>query len=81
METPNYRSGASTDVNFARAIFSRNEYPVLESADAFDLIIDGGANVGYAAAFFRKHYPNAAIVALEIEIHQISSCCARTRRQ
>jgi len=70
--------GQSTDVNFARGIFSRLEYPVLSGADSFDLIIDGGSNVGYSVAFFRQNYPKAKIVALEIEQSNYSLLCENT---
>jgi FkbM family methyltransferase len=31
------------------------------------LIIDGGANVGYSSIFFSSTYPNAKIIALEVD--------------
>lgn len=70
--------GKSTDVNFARGIFSRNEYPVLCDPESCDLIIDAGANVGYSVAFFRRNYANAKIVALEIEKSNYSLLCQNT---
>jgi FkbM family methyltransferase len=47
-------------------LFINNEYgfPI---RDKPNLIIDGGANVGYAAVFFANRFPEAKIIAIEPE--------------
>ncbi len=66
---PGYRSEvlvrpASEDVVAFEKIFLMEEYeppPGLEP----ELIIDGGANVGYSALYFAHHFPRATVLAVE----------------
>jgi FkbM family methyltransferase len=46
-------------------IYRDYEHPCLP-ADA-QLVVDAGANVGYASLFFADRYPNATVVAIEPE--------------
>lgn len=47
-------------------IYICKEYPLFESFTP-RTIIDAGANIGVTSLFYRKHYPNAEIVALEVD--------------
>lgn len=59
------RPGTS-DMAVFRKIFLQREYS-LECGQKPKLIIDGGANVGYASIFFAHKYPSAHIIAIEPE--------------
>jgi FkbM family methyltransferase len=58
--------GRSSDRMVLYSIFVEAQYPATQD-DTFSCIIDAGANVGYAAIYFARHYPNARIIALEPE--------------
>ena len=60
-------------------VFVRKEYKNPYSDD-IDLILDLGANVGYSAIYFAKHYPNATIVALEPEETNFKLLCRNTKQ-
>ena len=47
-------------------LYKGGEYPVFENY-APKFIIDAGANIGLATLFFKFHYPNATVVAIEPE--------------
>lgn len=53
-----------TDQQVFRKVFVRNEYGFVTPPDV-RTIVDAGANVGYSVLWFRRHYPEARIVALE----------------
>lgn len=57
--------GKTSDVKVFYEVVILNEYPYID--EDFDLIIDAGANVGYATWVFSERYPNAQIVAIEPE--------------
>lgn len=57
--------GNTSDAELAYNIFTRKEYPYIN--EPIDLIIDAGANVGYAAIYFAHNYPNARIISIEPE--------------
>ncbi|HJS66830.1 MAG TPA: FkbM family methyltransferase [Nitrospiraceae bacterium] len=59
------RAGTSDRPTFSK-IFIDQEYAIDLNITP-RLIIDGGANVGYAAIFFAHRYPHASIVAVEPE--------------
>ncbi|HZC80198.1 MAG TPA: hypothetical protein VE222_00515, partial [Nitrospiraceae bacterium] len=59
------RAGTSDRPTFSK-IFVDQEYAIDLNITP-RLIIDGGANVGYAAIFFARRYPHASIVAVEPE--------------
>jgi FkbM family methyltransferase len=47
-----------------REVFGRQHYE-FTLQDSPQLIVDGGANVGYASIYFANKYPNAQIIAVE----------------
>ena len=62
--------GNTSDVETFFSIIIRRSYPAPERP--VKTIIDAGANVGYAAAFFANAYPNAEVFALEPELSNFS---------
>jgi FkbM family methyltransferase len=61
-----YVRGRTSDPMLAYYIFTRKEYPFIEDS-TIRLIIDAGANVGFAAIYLAHCYPRAKVVALEPE--------------
>jgi FkbM family methyltransferase len=59
------RKGTS-DLTVFRKIFVSKEYDIQYKEEP-ELIIDGGANVGYASIFFANRFPSAQIIAIEPE--------------
>jgi len=58
-----FRPGTS-DVSVFEQVFVWDDYGLPFKLDP-NLIIDGGANVGYASVYFANRYPGAQIVAVE----------------
>jgi FkbM family methyltransferase len=58
------RPGTS-DKQVFEQIFIGREYRCLDDLEDLDLIIDGGANVGYSSAYFLSRYPRAYVYAVE----------------
>lgn len=64
LKHPVYFRGINSDKFMFRQIFISKEYN-LKVNSAPKLILDLGANVGYAAIFFANKFPDAKIIALE----------------
>ncbi|MGI9337625.1 MAG: FkbM family methyltransferase [Gammaproteobacteria bacterium] len=64
-KAPLYLRMPSTDVIMFKTIFMWREYANLPLPETASVIIDAGANIGMASAFFASRYPNATVVALE----------------
>ena len=62
---PVYLRAPSSDVHLFKSILMRGEYARIPLPETATAIIDAGANVGLASAFFANRYPDAKIVALE----------------
>ncbi len=58
------RAGTS-DIEVFYQIFVEREYGVIDEFRDVGLIIDGGANVGYSAAYFLSTFTNCEILAIE----------------
>lgn len=58
------RSGTS-DIEVFYQIFVEQEYAAMDSLREVGLIIDGGANVGYSAAYFLSTFPACEVIAIE----------------
>lgn len=56
----------TTDSRSLKNVFADREYAI-NFTDEPKLIIDAGANVGYASVFFADRYPNAKVLAIEPE--------------
>jgi FkbM family methyltransferase len=55
----------TSDINVFRQIFVHREYRCLDGVRDAGLIVDCGANVGYASAYFLSRYPGASLIAVE----------------
>lgn len=58
------RAGTS-DIEVFYQIFVEQEYAVMDDFRDIGLIIDGGANVGYSAAYFLSTFPGCDVIAVE----------------
>lgn len=56
--------GRTTDAAAARDVFLNDDYPILHIPDV-DVIVDAGANAGFASLLFHRAHPHARIFALE----------------
>jgi FkbM family methyltransferase len=65
-KTPLLLRANTSDVEIFEQIFVHELYGVPTSSSP-KLIVDGGANVGYASVYFANQYPEAQIVAFEPE--------------
>ena len=54
-----------SDTSAFHQIFIEREYACLDDLENVDLIIDCGAYVGYASAYFLSRFPNSHVVAIE----------------
>jgi FkbM family methyltransferase len=58
------RPGTS-DLDAFRQVFLEREYAALGDVADVDLVVDSGANVGYASAWFLSRYASCRLVAIE----------------
>ena len=58
------RPGTS-DLDAFRQVFLEREYAALGDVEDVNLVIDCGANVGYASAWFLNRYPTCRLIAVE----------------
>ena len=65
VQHPFYLRVPSSDVRLFRDILVNGEYARIPLPETATAIIDAGANIGLASAFFASRYPDAKIVALE----------------
>jgi FkbM family methyltransferase len=70
------RMKGSSDEFVFDEIFVRHEYrPICEQLRHHQVILDLGANVGYASAFFASRFPGARIIAVEPDPVNFELCC------
>jgi len=69
------RTEPSSDGSVFWEIFLKNVYECVAGLPAPKLILDLGANVGYASAYFLNRYPNARVVAVEPDPETGAACC------
>jgi hypothetical protein len=55
----------TSDVRVFRRIFTERVFSYLDDLDEPKLILDCGANVGYASAYFLSRYPRTFVIAVE----------------
>jgi FkbM family methyltransferase len=55
----------STDRLVFEEVFMRGDYDVFHAGESPRNIVDVGANVGYASAFFLSRFPDARVLAIE----------------
>lgn len=60
------RARTTDCILMASILLGGGEYPVFENYTP-KFIIDAGANIGLATVFFKHHYPDATVVAIEPE--------------
>ncbi|MEM6707981.1 MAG: FkbM family methyltransferase [Pseudomonadota bacterium] len=70
---------ATTDLDTLLQIFWTREYAG-ELADGPQIIVDAGANVGYAAIFLARRYPNARVIAIEPSASNFAQLVAHAKR-
>ena len=58
------RIGSSDHLPFTQ-IFVQREYQPLDQLDDVRLVLDCGANAGYASAYFLSRFPQAKVIAIE----------------
>jgi FkbM family methyltransferase len=65
----------SSDESVIRQIFIEDEYlPVEKVVHTAKLIVDCGANAGYASVYFLNQYPDAHVIAIEPDSDNIAMC-------
>ncbi len=69
----------TTDFAVFQQVFVAGFYqPVLGLRPTYNLIIDGGANCGCTPVWFRNHFPDAEIVAIEPDPENAAVCLRNT---
>lgn len=56
---------ATSDYEVVRQVFLEKEYAPLDHLADVETVLDLGANVGYASAWFLSHFPRAQVLAVE----------------
>jgi FkbM family methyltransferase len=69
------RLGDSSDISVFNEIFNFNGYASLRNLSSPRLIVDLGANVGYASSYFLSCFPTAKVVAVEPDPDSFELCC------
>ena len=70
--------GGTSDPLVFHSVFSKKEYQTPDRKN-IDLILDLGANVGYSAIYFARHYPHAKILALEPDRRNFQLLCENVK--
>lgn len=68
------RMGESSDIWVFNQIFNCNGYAGLRDIQSPRLILDLGANVGYASAYFLSLFPSATVIAVEPDPGSFELC-------
>ena len=63
---PIYIRNGSSDVHVYKEVIEKEEYDFISSHEP-RVIIDAGANIGLAAVYFARKFPNAKIISIEPE--------------
>jgi FkbM family methyltransferase len=70
----------SSDFDVFQQVFVWQQYLPPKSIDDPEIIVDCGANAGYSALFFLKHFPRARVIALEPDPFNAELCRHNLRR-
>jgi FkbM family methyltransferase len=62
---PLYARSGTSDVDVYQQVFLWREYQCLDHVRKASLIVDCGANVGFASAYFLSRFPEAHVIAVE----------------
>lgn len=65
---------ATSDPHVFHQIFVEREYAAVADLRDVRLVVDCGANVGYASAWFASRFPDARIVAVEPDPANVAEC-------
>jgi len=65
---------ATSDPHVFNQIFVEREYAAVADLRDVRLVVDCGANVGYASAWFASRYPDARVVAVEPDPANAAEC-------
>ena len=72
---PLFLRPATSDYLVFKQIFVAREYAPVHEFSPPELIVDCGANVGYASAYFLSCFPSARLIALEPDPENYETCC------
>jgi len=64
----------TSDLAILRQVFMRQEYGICDAIKDPKIIIDCGANVGFASLYFLNQFPNARLISLEPENENFQIC-------
>lgn len=64
----------TTDINVFQQIFLSGEYDCAGAESDPEFIVDCGANIGCASAFFLNRYPKARVLAIEADAKNFEVC-------
>jgi FkbM family methyltransferase len=70
----------SSDMRVFEQVFVSQQYQPATTIDAPEVIVDCGANVGYASLFFLKHFPRARVIAVEPDARNAEMCRQNLRQ-
>lgn len=73
-ENPVFLRYGSSDIFSLKQIFAEEEFSCLKKLEHPQLIIDCGANVGYASFYFLNQFPGVKIVAVEPDSANFEVC-------
>jgi FkbM family methyltransferase len=62
---PLYARSGTSDIDVYEQVFLWREYQCLDSVRDASLVVDCGANVGFASAYFLSRFPSANVIAIE----------------
>ena len=69
----------SSDYDVLKQVFQEKEYSCVDDVTNVKVIIDCGANAGYASCYFLSQFPHAKIYAVEPDPDNVKMCRINTR--
>lgn len=77
---PLWARPGTSDIDVFCQIFRDREYECLDEVTAPSLIVDCGANVGFASAYFLSRFPDATVIAIEPDPDNFAALKANVRQ-